>query len=115
MNIQNKYEAALNILAKNAVKNKYKLVYEKNGELYGSETGIPSEHDFCITAEPVCDKIQVMSATDSPITTAKPEPVVEEPAAELPIVQKSTTGTRSKRKLRAAAVEPVVKTEPEVI
>lgn len=29
----------------------YKLIYEKDGEFYGSETGIPAAGDFCFTTE----------------------------------------------------------------
>lgn len=29
---------------------KYKLIYEKDGRFYGSESGIPAAGDFCFTA-----------------------------------------------------------------
>lgn len=29
---------------------KYRLIYEKGGRFYGSETGIPTDSDFCFEA-----------------------------------------------------------------
>jgi hypothetical protein len=49
---------------------KYKLIYEKAGRFYGSETGIPAEGDYCFEA---FDKV---FKQDEAIEPAK----VEEPA-----------------------------------
>ena len=61
----------------------YKLIYEKDGQFYGSTTGIPTENDHCFV-----EFDQVFKET-----------AVEEPAA--------TTYTRRARK-SAPAVEPEV-------
>lgn len=29
---------------------KYKLIYEKDGRFYGSETGVPTDDDYCFEA-----------------------------------------------------------------
>ena len=50
---------------------KYRLIYEKGGRFYGSESGIPAEGDFCFEG---FDKVFVES---------KEEPV-EEPVIETP-------------------------------
>ncbi len=50
---------------------KYKLIYEKAGRFYGSETGIPADDDYCFTA---FDKVFVADAAEP----ANPE--VETPA-----------------------------------
>ncbi len=53
---------------------KYKLIYEKAGRFYGSETGIPTDADYCFEA---FDKVFVaVEAAESS------EPVVETPNEE---------------------------------
>ena len=56
----------------------YKLVYEKNGQIYGSTTGVPAEGDRCFAE---FDKV-FKAATEEPATTASEEP--EAPATEEP-------------------------------
>ena len=41
---------------------KYKLIYEKDGQFFGSETGIPSEDDYCFEA---FDKVLVEAEAGS--------------------------------------------------
>lgn len=65
----------------------YKLIYEKDGQIYGSTTGIPADGDHCFaefdsvfneaTAEPAV-------ASEEPAAIASEEPVADEPAAEEP-------------------------------
>ena len=74
-----------------AVIGQYKLIYEKNGQFYGSETGIPADNDHCFTE---FDKVfketveePVTPATEEPAQTysrraRKTEPVIEEPVEE---------------------------------
>ena len=78
----------------------YKLIYEKNGQIYGSTTGIPAEGDYCFE-----DFNKVFKETDEePVAPVAEEPVVEEPA---------TYGRRS-RKTTPAEEEPVVEETPVV-
>ena len=72
----------------------YKLIYEKDGQFYGSTTGIPTENDRCFTE---FDKV-FKETTEEPVAQeasytrrsrkAAPveEPVVEEPATEENVV-----------------------------
>jgi hypothetical protein len=46
---------------------KYKLIYEKNGRFYGSETGIPTDNDYCFAD---FDKVFVAS---EPAVSNEPE------------------------------------------
>ena len=82
---------------------KYKLVYEKAGKIYGSESVVPAEGDYCFTEfnkvfcahvdeteDDKCDKCE----EEMPVQTTgrrsrKAAPVVEEPAAveETPVVE----------------------------
>ena len=70
----------------------YKLIYEKNGQFYGSTTGIPTENDHCFTE---FDKVFKVASEEpapavepeEPVQTyarrsRKTEPVVEEPVTE---------------------------------
>ena len=61
----------------------YKLIYEKDGQLYGSTTGIPTAGDRCFTE---ADKVFKV-AVEEPVTTAAEEPVAEEPAIEEPVAE----------------------------
>ncbi len=68
----------------------YKLIYEKDGQFYGSESGIPAEGDHCFTE---FDKVFKV-AEEEPVGPAAEEPgqaysrrarkteVVEEPVVE---------------------------------
>ena len=61
----------------------YKLIYEKNGQFYGSTTGIPAEDDYCFTE---FDKVFKV-AVEEPTAPAAEEPVVEEPVVEEPVTE----------------------------
>ena len=52
---------------------KYKLIYEKAGRFYGSETGIPTDSDYCFTA---FDKVFIADAVE-PASPAAETPVEE--------------------------------------
>ena len=116
MNTQNKYKAALEILADKAVANKYKLIYEKGGEIYGSETGTPSEHDFCITMQPTSKKLTkapVVPVITETVKESTVEHVVEELAIEAPAQPKPVAEVSNKRRAKAAIVETATKVENE--
>jgi hypothetical protein len=55
----------------------YKLVYEKAGRVYGSESGIPAEGDYCFEA---FDKVFVEAEAGNEADAANEEPVA--PVAE---------------------------------
>ena len=73
----------------------YKLIYEKNGDFYGSTTGIPTEDDYCFedfrkvfvedaeieetTEEVVKDDTDVSEDDEAKNETNSEETVVEEP------------------------------------
>jgi hypothetical protein len=77
----------------------YKLIYEKDGQIYGSVTGIPAEGDHCFAE---FDKV-FKEAVEEPVTPVSEEPTNNEPAAEEP----AQTYTRRARK-PATVEEPVV-------
>ena len=67
---------------------KYKLIYEKAGQIYGSESGVPAEGDDCFTD---FDKVFSVAGTDETTetepegeTTTETEPEVEGPTYDLP-------------------------------
>ena len=77
---------------------KYKLIYEKDGCLYGSETGIPVEGDYCFKAfnkvfcahvdeneDNKCDNCE--EEIPQPKRSRKAAPAVEEPAATEPATE----------------------------
>ena len=75
---------------------KYKLIYEKAGHFYGSETGIPTEGDYCFTEFDKVFKVTeepVEPATEEPVTygrrSRKAESVVEEPIIDEPVVEEN--------------------------
>ena len=58
----------------------YKLIYEKNGRFYGSETGIPAADDHCFEG---FDEVFIKKPEEESVTPAVEEPAttnVEEPA-----------------------------------
>ena len=67
-----------------AVIGQYKLIYEKAGRFYGSETGIPAEGDYCFTE---FDKVFVASTEEEPVVEEPIAPVIEEPEIEEPEVE----------------------------
>jgi hypothetical protein len=60
----------------------YKLIYEKDGQIYGSISGIPAEGDHCFNE---FDK--VFKKTEPAETTVIHEETVEEPAVQEPVVE----------------------------
>lgn len=60
---------------------KYKLIYEKAGKIYGSETGVPAEGDNCLTD---FDKAFSVVEEDVEVEETPNEPEVEEPAVNGP-------------------------------
>ena len=73
---------------------KYKLIYEKAGKIYGSESGVPAEGDYCFKAfdkvfcahvdedkDNKCDTCEEEIPVQ-PKRSRKTTPVVEEPAGE---------------------------------
>lgn len=65
-------------LVEDATIGAYKLVYEKNGRIYGSVSGVPAEGDYCFEG---FDKVFKVAAA-TPATTSVEEPVA--PVVELP-------------------------------
>lgn len=60
----------------------YKLVYEKNGQFYGSATGIPTDSDRCFTE---FDKVFVETeeaANEAVVETEEPAANNDEPSNE---------------------------------
>lgn len=72
-------------------KNKFKLVYEKDGNIYGSETGVPAENDELIVAVKDLYGTEVDIEVESLEKEAKEEPQAKEigeeteEVAELPV------------------------------
>ena len=60
---------------------KYKLIYEKAGRFYGSETGIPAEDDYCFTE---FDKVFVADAAEPEPEPEPEDEIVDTPSVELP-------------------------------
>ena len=54
----------------------YKLIYEKEGRFYGSETGIPADGDKCFTE---FDKVFVEAVEEEDDETGLEDPVIENP------------------------------------
>ena len=113
MNIQNKYEDVLNMLANEADTNKYKLVYEKDGEIYCSTTGVPTEYDFCVTLQPT--DVEAAADTEVEIDAIAPIETTEELPAVLETAEEVTTESTSKRKGRANAAEKITAVKPEAV
>jgi hypothetical protein len=73
----------------------YKLVYEKDGQIYGSTTGVPTTEDQCLTGFDQAFKVKT-----------------EEAGSETPA---ATTYTRRARKAtKSAEEEPAVETTTEI-
>ena len=85
-----------------AVIGQYKLIYEKAGKIYGSESGVPAEGDHCFTEfnkvfcahvdeteDNKCDNCEEeMPAVTYNRRSRKAAPVVEEPVVEeTPVVE----------------------------
>jgi hypothetical protein len=76
---------------------KYKLIYEKNGQIYGSTTNIPTDSDYCFEDfDKVFKKTSeepVAPAVEEPATygrrTRKATPAVEETSTEEPVVEET--------------------------
>ena len=59
---------------------KYKLIYEKNGRIYCSENGVPSEEDDCLNA---FDELFEEKTTDEPEDSiAEEEPDLDDSIIE---------------------------------
>ena len=72
-----------------AVIGQYKLIYEKAGRFYGSETGIPAEGDYCFTEFDKVFKVtseepedEIDETSDEPIKIPEDEPTIEPPVVE---------------------------------
>lgn len=76
-----------------AVIGKYKLIYEKAGQFYGSETGIPADTDYCFTefdkvfkteSEKPEDEVVAnqLTPTDEPAANTDNEPTFDLPVFE---------------------------------
>ena len=77
----------------------YKLVYEKNGKIYGSATGVPAEGDHCFSEFDKVFEVAANTSVEEPVA-----PAVEEPAQSY---------TRRSRKTEPVVEEPTIE-EPEV-
>jgi hypothetical protein len=69
----------------------YKLVYEKAGQIYGSESGIPAEGDHCFTEfdmvfkaaeDEVAETAGEPTNEDTPVEIPEDEPTIEDPTEE---------------------------------
>lgn len=49
----------------------YKLVYEKDGRIYGSTTGVPAEDDYCFEAFDKVFKAETEGSSDEEDTTTE--------------------------------------------
>lgn len=64
---------------------KYKLIYEKAGRFYGSETGIPADDDYCfeafdkVFASENAEKTDEVEEPVAPVDQSEEEPEVTEP------------------------------------
>jgi hypothetical protein len=59
---------------------KYSLVYEKDGQLYGSEKRVPTDKDVCLDAfDKVFAEATAEAATPAPAVEEDIEPAVTEP------------------------------------
>ena len=66
----------------------YKLIYEKDGRFYGSETGIPTDSDHCFEEfDKVFKVAEEAPATYGGKRTRRTTPVVEEPVVEEPVTE----------------------------
>ncbi len=69
----------------------YKLIYEKNGQFYGSASGIPTENDYCFVEfdkvfKAVEETPNTAAVEDEEVPAVEPEQEVtteEEPAKEV--------------------------------
>ena len=86
----------------------YKLIYEKDGQIYGSVTGIPADGDHCFAefdgvfkeaaAEPAL-------ASEEPAALALEEPVADEPTIEEPAKAYTRRTTRKVASTEEPAAE----------
>ena len=73
-----------------AVIGQYKLIYEKAGKIYGSESGVPADGDYYFA-----DFAKVFEVAEEPVATAAAaettpeEVVVEETPTEEPVVEET--------------------------
>ena len=56
---------------------KYKLIYEKDGKFFGSETGLPTEDDYCFEA---FDKVFVEQSSEEETEEEAEDIVGEDPS-----------------------------------
>ena len=71
---------------------KYKLIYEKAGQIYGSESGIPADGDHCFAEFDKAFKVAEEESTEEP---AEGDESVDEPAespedgstSDLPVIE----------------------------
>ena len=73
---------------------KYKLVYEKDGKIYGSETGVPTDNDFCFEAFDAVFCVAEATTYQNKRSRKAAKPAVqevEEPKVDAPIVELDAT------------------------
>jgi hypothetical protein len=66
-----------------AVIGQYKLIYEKAGRFYGSETGIPAEGDYCFEAFDKVFKVAEDEVVETPDEPTNEDVPVETPKGEI--------------------------------
>jgi hypothetical protein len=59
----------------------YKLIYEKAGQIYGSESGVPAEGDYCFET---FDKVFKAAEDEDEVVEPSDEPANEEVPVETP-------------------------------
>jgi hypothetical protein len=105
MDLKRNYKA----IYEKIVEGKYKLIYEKNGRIYGSKSGIPTEGDSCLeTVDNAPIEIEATPvANEEPINpTAEPnDDATSEDAAE------PTIEVKEEPKKRTSKSSKQIKTE----
>jgi hypothetical protein len=72
--------ADADVIAETAI-GQYKLIYEKAGKIYGSESGVPAEGDYCFKA---FDKVFKVAEDEDEVVETPEEPTNEDVPVEMP-------------------------------